>query len=139
VPAEIFVDTSAWYALAVPSVAEHAAVQRVLRDRIIKKVRVVTTNLVVAETHVLLLRRSGRRAAMTFLREVVRAPNVVVTSLPEHEAIALEKWLAKFEEHQFSLADAVSFAVMTERGIREALALDHHFAVAGFTVLPQLP
>jgi len=26
----------------------------------------------------------------------------------------------------------VSFAVMTERGIREALTLDRHFVVAGF-------
>jgi len=26
----------------------------------------------------------------------------------------------------------VSFAVMTERGIRDALTLNHHFVVAGF-------
>jgi predicted nucleic acid-binding protein len=36
----------------------------------------------------------------------------------------------------FSLTDAVSFAVMAERGIREALALDHHFSSAGFLVVP---
>jgi predicted nucleic acid-binding protein len=29
----------------------------------------------------------------------------------------------------------VSFAVMRERGIREVLALDRHFAAAGFTAL----
>jgi predicted nucleic acid-binding protein len=34
------------------------------------------------------------------------------------------------------LADAVSFAVMTDRGIADALTLDHHFAVAGFSMVP---
>jgi predicted nucleic acid-binding protein len=36
----------------------------------------------------------------------------------------------------FSLTDAVSFAVMAERGIKEALALDHHFSAAGFLTVP---
>jgi predicted nucleic acid-binding protein len=33
----------------------------------------------------------------------------------------------------FSLADAVSFSVMSDRDIREAFTLDHHFTVAGFS------
>ena len=41
-------------------------------------------------------------------------------------------WLARYDDQGFSFADAVSFAVMTERGIRDALTLDHHFVVAGF-------
>ena len=41
-------------------------------------------------------------------------------------------WLARYDDQGFSFADAVSFAVMTERGIREALTLDRHFVVAGF-------
>ena len=40
--------------------------------------------------------------------------------------------LARYADQDFCFADAVSFAVMTERRIREALSLDHHFVVAGF-------
>ncbi len=136
-PAELFVDTSGWYPLAVSSSPEHKAAEKALRDRIAKRVRVVTTNLVVAETYVLLLRRGGREAALTFVREVVRAPNIIVTSSPEHEQRALIEWLEPFDDQPFSFTDAVSFTVMKQRGIQEVLALDHHFAVAGFTVVPK--
>jgi predicted nucleic acid-binding protein len=46
--AEIFVDTSGWYALAVASVPEHPRVVTALDIRIRRGVRVVTTNLVLA-------------------------------------------------------------------------------------------
>jgi len=92
----------------------------------------VTTNLVVAETHTLLLRRVGRTTALTFLQTVGESPNVVVRSSRELEAAAERDWLTRYDDQDFSFADAVSFAVMTERGIRDALALDHHFVVAGF-------
>ena len=45
-------------------------------------------------------------------------------------------WLERYDDQGFSYTDAVSFAVMTERGIRDALAMDRHFATAGFTLLP---
>jgi len=136
VPAELFVDTSGWYTLALSSAAGHDAAQKALRERVKKRARIVTSNLVVAETHVLLLRRSGRRAALAFLREVGRGPNIVVTSSPDHEQRALTDWLERFDDQPFSFTDAVSFAIMKERGIREALATDHHFAAAGFVVVP---
>jgi predicted nucleic acid-binding protein len=44
--------------------------------------------------------------------------------------------LERYEDRDFSFTDAVSFAVMSERRIREALTLDTHFAAAGFAVLP---
>jgi predicted nucleic acid-binding protein len=37
-----------------------------------------------------------------------------------------------YTDQDFSFTDAVSFAVMTERRIRDALSLDHRFVVAGF-------
>ncbi|MEP6600630.1 MAG: hypothetical protein ABJB49_02320 [Nitrospirota bacterium] len=55
---------------------------------------------------------------------------------PEDEQCAVTDWLERFDDQLFSLTDAVSFAVMSDRGIREALALDNHFAVAGFAVVP---
>ncbi len=137
-PVELFVDTSAWYVLALSSAVEHRKVAGELRHRIERGARIVTTNLVVAETHALLLRRTSRETALTFVREVWRAPNIVVTSSPEDEQSAVTDWLEKFDDQLFSLTDAVSFAVMADRRIREALALDHHFAVAGFVVVPDV-
>ena len=134
--AELFVDTSAWYALALPKDSAHARLARVLRERVSQGVRIVTTNLIVAETHALLLRRVGRGTAETFARVVRASPNLVVTSTPELEAAALDEWIGRFEDQDFSLIDAVSFAVMAERGIREALTQDRHFATAGFVVVP---
>ena len=134
--AELFVDTSAWYVLALASTPQHERFASALRGRVMGGARVVTTNLIVAETHALLLRRSSRGVALTFVREVVRAPNIVVSSSPDYEEQAVADWLEKFDDQSFSFTDAVSFAVMSDRGIREALALDHHFAVAGFVVGP---
>jgi len=136
VAAELFVDTSAWYALALPRDRAHARLARALRDRVSRGVRVVTTNLIVAETHALLLRRVGRGPAEAFARVVRASPNLVVTSTPELEAAALDEWIGRFDDQDFSLTDAVSFAVMAERGIREALTQDRHFATAGFTMVP---
>jgi len=134
VAAELFVDTSAWFPLTRSDHPEHARLARELRRRRKAGVRVLTTNLVVAETHALLLRRVHRAAALAFLREIARADDLVVPSTPDLERRGQEDWLERFEDQDFSLTDAVSFAVMTERGIREALALDRHFATAGFAL-----
>jgi predicted nucleic acid-binding protein len=136
VAAELFVDTSAWYVLAMSSAPQHQKVSETLRHRIARGARIVTTNLIVAETHALLLRRANRKVALAFAREVRRAPNIVVASSAEYEESAMTDWLEKFDDQLFSFTDAVSFSVMSDRGLREVLALDHHFAVAGFVVLP---
>ena len=134
--AELFVDTSAWYPLADVRHADHEPLAAALRARVASGTRVVTTNLVVAETHALLLRRLGRDVALRFVQEVRREPLVVETSTPDLEVRAAEEWLARYEDKDLSLTDAVSFTVMKDRGITEALTLDHHFAVAGFTLVP---
>jgi hypothetical protein len=134
--AELFVDTSAWYPLADAGHPDHAAVTDTLAQRIRDGARVVTTNLVVAETHALLLRRGGREPALRFLREVRSDPILVETSSPDLEGRAIADWLDRYEDQSFTLTDAVSFVVMADRGIHEALALDRHFSTAGFVRLP---
>lgn len=132
----LFVDTSAWYPLADAGHPDHDPVVDELRSRILGGARIVTTNMVVAETHVLLLRRAGRPAAMAFLESVHQTPNQVEYATAERVATAITGWLDVFADQSFSLADAVSFAVMDELGIREALTLDRHFATAGFVMVP---
>lgn len=91
-PAELFVDTSGWFPLVDDENPGHTRVARALREAVAKRRRIVTTNLVVAETHALIMRRIHRAAALAFLREVGRAPNIVVSSTPEHEASAERDW-----------------------------------------------
>ena len=132
----LFVDTSAWYPVADAGHPDHGSVAGELKTRILQGARIVTTNLVVAETHVLLLRRAGRRPAMAFLEAVHQAPNQVEYATPDRVKTAITRWLDPFADQPFSLADAVSFAVMHELEIRDALTLDRHFAAAGFVMCP---
>ena len=60
-------------------------VARALRERVRQGFRIVTTNLVIAETFVLILRRVHREPALGFLREVRRPPNLVITSSEDLE------------------------------------------------------
>lgn len=136
VATELFVDTSGWFPLADAKDRAHARVARSLRDAVKNGRRIVTTNLVIAETHALIMRRIHRDAALAFLREVRREPHVIIESTGSYELTAQREWLERYGDQDFSLTDAVSFSVMAERGIRDALAIDHHFAVAGFAMLP---
>ncbi len=65
--AELFVDTSAWYPLAQRQHPDHTRLATALRERIAAGTRVVTTNLVLAETHALMLSRIGQGIALAFL------------------------------------------------------------------------
>lgn len=134
--AEVFVDATIWYGAADPRRVEHMVSAQVLRDAVQEGRRLVTTNLVIAEAHALLLNRVHRSVALAFVRTVRKPPNVVVHSTPELEDRALVEWIERYHDQSFSLADAVSFAVMADRGIEEALTLDRHFAAAGFRMAP---
>ncbi len=134
--AEVFVDTSAWYPVVVANHPDHAAVAGAVQEALTAGTRLVTTNLVVAETHALLLHRTGREHALAFVRAVTEPSTVVVPSSSELEHVAVKDWLASYDDQNFSLADAVSFAVMKRRGITRAIALDAHFAAAGFESAP---
>ena len=40
------------------------------------------------------------------------------------------RWLARFADHRFSLADPVSFEVISRETVRHAFAFDRHFELA---------
>ena len=52
------------------------------------------------------------------------------------ERSAIDQSMRRFRDQRLSLTDVVSFEIMRTRRIREALALDEHFELAGFDVVP---
>ena len=134
---EVFVDTSAWYPLVVRSHADHDWLSVALRARVERRVRIVTSNLIVAESHALIMRRAGIASALRFVQLVRASPNLVVSSTTMLEDAAVNDWLKRYTDQPFSLVDAVSFAIMAERGTRVALTLDRHFSIAGFEIVTE--
>lgn len=47
----------------------------------------------------------------------------------------MSAWLERFRDQRFSLADAVSFEVMSQDGIEQAFAFDRGFRTVGFEML----
>lgn len=133
---EIFVDAGAWVAVASNDDQHHAAAATEYRRLVAASLPLVTTNLVIAEAHALIRRDGGHAHAMRFLesiRSTTHVQRVYSDAIFEERA---ERLLAQYADHAFSFADAISFAVMRERGITEAFAFDRHFLIAGFALLP---
>jgi uncharacterized protein len=136
----VFVDTSGWLAAASTRENHHAAAAAVYDDLAGRRVRFVTTNLVVAEMHILIVREQGAGAGCALLDAIYADPSyTIITATRDLESAATDRWLRPYKDHRFSLTDAVSFEVMRTERIAEALALDHHFEVAGYKLLPAPP
>ncbi|MEO7502406.1 MAG: DNA-binding protein [Gemmatimonadaceae bacterium] len=136
----VFVDTSGWLAAASKRVNRHQEVAPAYDDLVARRTPFVTTNLVVAEMHVLIVREQGADAGCRLLDAIHADPMyTVITSTRDLESAAVDRWLRPYRDHRFSLTDAVSFEVMRTERIEEALALDHHFEIAGYRLLPAPP
>ena len=126
----VFIDTGAWLAVQAQGDVHHARAASLFRTLAARKVGLVTTNFVLAETYTLLLRRFGHAQAMTFRR---RAPGVTqvisVDRLLEGKALEL---LGRFADQRFSFVDGTSFAAMRQERLRFALSFDTDFRTAGF-------
>ena len=87
--------------------------------------------------HILMTRFRGPAEGLRFLDTLYQdATHEVVFVSRDLERSAVDGWLRRFKDQSLSLADAVSFEVMRARRIRKALALDEHFELAGFEVVP---
>lgn len=130
-PNDLFVDTSAYFALYSADDERH---ERAIAIGAAEYRRLYTTNYIIAETHALLLRRLGRRVAVQFLVEFNRDFTEVVRLEESDEERALEI-IVSHDDKDYTLTDAMSFAVMERFGITTAFTFDRHFAQYGFTVL----
>jgi predicted nucleic acid-binding protein len=135
----VFLDTSGWLAAVGDRERHHVEASSAYDDLVERRVRLVTTNLVVAEMHILTARERGAVAGCALLDAMYADPLYsVITVTRELESEAVDRWLRPYRDHKFSLADATSFEVMRRERINEALSVDHHFEVAGYKLIPAL-
>jgi predicted nucleic acid-binding protein len=131
----IFVDTGAWIALADGSDDLHDRALTIYPTVLQAGNRLVTTNLVIAESYNLIRRRVGHQAAMQFLESMRTSPRLDRVYSDQSLELSGEAILRRYADQAFSFVDAVSFAAMLALDIDEAFAFDNHFVVAGFKLV----
>jgi predicted nucleic acid-binding protein len=128
----IFADTGYFLALLNPRDQWHRAAlsQSSRRSEVM-----VTTMWVLAEVGNSMRLGVDRLRFVAFVQRLLAAPQMLAEP-------ASDDWFRRgmvlFEQRpdkEWSLTDCVSFEVMRERGITEALSADHHFEQAGFRIL----
>lgn len=93
----------------------------------------VTHNYVLAEFVPLCYsRRMNQAGALTFVVDLLQNPRIEVVWVDEFlHRTALSVLQARLDK-TYSLCDAVSFLVLRQRGMTEALTTDRHFSQEGF-------
>ena len=116
-------DSSAILALLDADDADHARAVAVAREIASEARPSFVTNYIEAEAHALLLRKLGRTIARQWL---LTGGLPVVRALPAEEQKAREI-LARHADRDWTLCDAISFAVLEGRRVGRAFTFDHHF------------
>jgi predicted nucleic acid-binding protein len=133
----VFLDTSGWLAAVNPKDTHHRAAAETYDGYTRARTTFVTSNLVIAEMHALVVRERGPKAGCGLMDAVYADPLYRVIAVDRDlESRAVDNWLRRFTEVRFSLTDAVSFQIMKNERISDAFALDHHFETAGFRMTP---
>ena len=133
---ERFVDTGHWLALTDAGDQYHARARALAAS---VRPPLVTTDAVLLEVGNALAAVRWRGLGVALLDDVRASRDVEVVSLtPDlfERAVALYRTRP---DKEWGVTDCVSFVVMRERGITEALAADHHFEQAGFRALLREP
>jgi predicted nucleic acid-binding protein len=130
----IFVDTSGLFSMMIQRDENYALARRIRRLAVEQKMPLVTTDYDIAEFHALLLSRVGRATALRGLLDIDRG-NTLIIRVSEDDERRARQILIRYDDKDFSLTDATSFAVMERLGITEAFTFDYHVAQFGFRAL----
>lgn len=127
-----FGDSFFFVALLNEPDAAHARAERFLEEFHY----LVTTAWVLTEVADGCARPPYRRAAFARLLRLLETSDrvAIIPATQSHFERGLRLYLDRSDK-AWSLTDCISFVVMGERGITEALTGDHHFEQAGFTAL----
>ena len=128
-----FADTSYFLALISPNDVHHQKAVALSRER---SVPLVTTSWVITELANGMSRPPWLRGVFGQVLESIQS-DPTATVVPADETLfrrGLELYRDR-DDKEWSLTDCISFIVMQDRELSEALTSDHHFEQAGFTVL----
>lgn len=128
----VFADTFYYLAWVNPRDAAHTAARAFAAGF---RGTMATTSAVMLETGDALSRAVRRPSFLTVMDEIYDDPATMVMAVDD---ALFRRGVDRFRarpDKDWSLTDCISFCVMTEYGLTDALTADHHFRQAGFRTL----
>lgn len=133
--AEVFLDTAYAIALSSPNDLFHRRAIQLADELKSAGTRLVTTRAILLEIGNALSKQRYRRAAVLLLDSLEIDPRVQIIPLSEQLYARASKLYRERLDKEWTLTDCMSFIVMEDCEISEALTTDEHFHQAGFHVL----
>ena len=135
---KVFLDTAYAIALSVESDEHHDRAEELADQLEAEATHLVTTRAILLEIGNALSKKRYRKAAVELLDALEQDPQVEIVSLSEELYEQALELFRNRPDKEWGLVDCVSFVVMRERGLTEALTTDEHFKQAGFRPLFRL-
>lgn len=130
-----FVDSSAYFVVTDPRDDNHAAAVAAAQRLAREGNDLCTTNYVAAELHGLIVTRLNRDTAERVLDHLYASTTHVIRATEGDERRAREI-IHQQRDKEYSLVDAISFAVMERLHLRLAWSYDQHFSQFGVALVP---
>jgi predicted nucleic acid-binding protein len=133
--AEIFLDAAYAIALSASNDQYHRQAVALADELEARRTLLITTRAVILEIGNALAKSRYRYAAVALLDALEQDPSVEIVPLSETlYAQALQLYKSR-PDKEWGLTDCISFIVMQERKLTQALTTDQHFRQAGFQIL----
>jgi predicted nucleic acid-binding protein len=131
----VFADTGYFIALLSDVDALHSHAKNLATTLAEKHIHVFTSQAVMIETLDGFARHNRRTWVSIFVRELTDDPDVTVIPVtPERFRAGLDLFTSRIDK-TWGMTDCISFAIMRERKLKQALTADKHFVQAGFEAL----
>jgi len=136
----VFVDASAWVALAVQRDSRHAQARSYYRS-IVSNARLVTSNYVLGESLTFLTFRRWRRQAIELHAMIQAATQTNLLTMDWITPVVHEQaWeiYQRYDAQLFSYCDCTSFAICLARQVDQVFSFDSDFDIAGLDRRPNI-
>jgi predicted nucleic acid-binding protein len=132
---KVFLDTSYAIALSSPADEHHRRAEEIAEQLETEGARLITTRAILLEIGNVLSKLRYRQAAIRLLDALEHDPNVEIIPVSEELCREAFELYRSRPDKEWGLIDCLSFVVMNERKLTDALTADDHFRQAGFRVL----
>ena len=123
---KVFIDTSAFCALAVPNDQFNPMAKTIHKQILNKKLHAYSSNYVLDEVYTLLKTRSSHAISVKFMDEVQKSHTSILRVTEDIEEAA-KAIFRKFVDKKLSFTDCTSFALINHFHIEAVFAFDEHF------------